>query len=159
MDTTDSIDAILGEYDDGTKRALICEERQDVRSSISSSLKALKYMAEDASSAADTFEKLKFNQYDIIILSETFAGSTPDNNEVLKHLQIMPMSTRRNIFTVLIGKNLKTMDNAAAFAKSMNVVVNSGDLANLASILRKSVADNEHFYKVFKESLVKMGKR
>jgi CheY-like chemotaxis protein len=159
MGTTDSIDNILSEYDEGTKHALVCEERPDVRNTISAALKGLKYMADEVSTAEETIEKMKFNQYDVIILSETFAGSTPDDNEALKHLQVMPMNTRRHIFVALIGQNLKTNDNATAFTKSMNVVVNSNDLGNLAPILKKSIADNDHFYKVFKESLVKMGKR
>ena len=71
----------------------------------------------------------------------------------------MSMSARRNIFLTLIGKDFKTGDNMTAFTKSSNIIVNEKDLPDLKEILKKSVADNDRFYKVFRESLLKMGKR
>ncbi|MBI3592157.1 MAG: hypothetical protein HY099_01500, partial [Nitrospirae bacterium] len=114
---------------------------------------------EVASGAEDTFEKLKFNRYDVIALNENFGGNSPESNAVYKHLQFMPMSNRRHIFLALTGQNLKTLDNMTAFSKSANVVVNEKDIPNLKNILKKSIDDNNQFYKVYKESLVKLGKR
>ena len=45
-----------------------------------------------------------------------------------------------------------------AFVKSANLVINIKDLSNLKNIMKKSVADNDKFYKVFKESLRDAGK-
>jgi hypothetical protein len=102
---------------------------------------------------------VRFNQYDVIVLNENLAGSSPENNEVLKFFQNMPMVTRRHIFLALIGQNHKTLDNMTAFAKSVNAVINKSDLSNLVNILKKSIADNDQFYKVYKETLRKLGKR
>jgi hypothetical protein len=95
----------------------------------------------------------------VIVLNENFAGSSPENNEVLKFFQFMPMNTRRHIFLALIGQNFKTLDNMTAFSKSVNAVINRQDLHNLVNIMRKSIADNEQFYKVYKETLRRLGKR
>ena len=146
------------EYE-GPRSALVCEDNAEFRSAISAALEGLKYRIEFAAGAEDTFEKLKFNQYGIIVLNERFGGVAPENNAVYKFLQFMPMSARRNIFLALIGKDFKTGDNMTAFAKSANIAVNENDIPDLKAVLRKSVADNDQFYKVFRESLLKMGKK
>lgn len=147
------------EYEEELKTAMVCEDNPEYQKAITSALGELKYNVEIASSAADSFDKVRFNRYDVIVLNEKFGGASPENNEVLKHFQHMPMATRRHIFLALIGNDLKTSDNMTAFAKSANTVVNESDLPNLKAILRKSIADNDRFYKVYKESLIKMGKR
>jgi hypothetical protein len=45
-----------------------------------------------------------------------------------------------------------------AFSKSANVVINQKDLSQIKNILRKSIPDNDRFYKVFKETLKALGK-
>jgi len=147
------------EFEEEFRSALVCEDRADLRSVISSALEGLQYVSEFASSAEDAFEKLRFNEYGLIILNERFCGSTPETNAVYSHLQTMLMSIRRHIFLALVSNDLKSADNMTAFAKSVNVVVNEKDLPQLKAILKKSIADNDHFYKVFRESLIKMGKR
>ena len=147
------------EYEEETRSALVCEDNAELKNAVTSALEGLKFSIDSASTAEEAFEKLRFNQYGLIVLNERFGGNTPENNSVYSHLQIMPMATRRHIFLALIGNDLKTADNMTAFAKSANVVVNEKDLPNLKAVLKKSVADNDQFYKVFKESLVKMGKK
>ncbi len=147
------------EYEEALRSALVCEDNAEFRGAISAALEGLKYSIEFAAGAEDAFEKLKFNQYGIIVLNERFGGNTPENNAVYKFLQFMHMSARRSIFLALIGKDFKTGDNMTAFAKSSNITVNEKDIPNLKAVLKKSIADNDQFYKVFRESLVKMGKK
>lgn len=159
MGASDSMDKIPAEYDEGTKTALICEDNPEFIKNIISALQELRYAAETAGSANDALEKLRFNRYDVVLLSERFGGSPPDGNEVLKYLRYMPMATRRHIFLALLGQNLTTEDNMTAFDKSVNAVINEKDIPNLKGILNRTITDNERFYKVYKESLIKMGKR
>jgi len=70
----------------------------------------------------------------------------------------MPMETRRKIFFALIGANFKSLNNMQAFQNSANVVINQKDIAKLSDILKKSISENEIFYKVYKETLLAMGK-
>jgi len=146
------------EYEEELRSALVCEDNAELKSAVSAALEGLKYSMQFATSADDAFEKLRFNQYNLIVLNESFGGNT-ENNAVYSFLTTMPMSTRRHIFLALMGKNFKTADNMTAFTKSANIVVNEQDLPDLKAILKKSVADNDQFYKVFRESLVKMGKK
>jgi len=147
------------EYEEELRSALVCEDNAEIKSAISAALEGLKYGIEFAQSAEDAFEKLKFNQYGVIVLNERFGGSSPENNAVYKFLQFMPMSARRRIFLALIGKDFKTGDNMTAFAKSSNITVNEKDIRNFKATMKKSIADNDQFYKVFRESLVKIGKK
>lgn len=146
-------------YDGELQSALVCEDNAGLKNAVTAALGELSYKVEQAANAEDAFEKLKFNRYDVIVLNEKFGGSAPESNAVYKHLQFMPMGARRRIFLALLGPGLKTGDNLSAFSKSANVVVNEKDIANLKAILKKSIEDNDQFYKVFRESLVKMGKR
>jgi hypothetical protein len=68
------------------------------------------------------------------------------------------MSIRRNIFLTLITDRFRTMDNMEAFNKSVNLIVNVKNIDEIEKILRRGVADNKEFYRVFKESLVKTGR-
>ena len=58
----------------------------------------------------------------------------------------------------MIGANFKSLNNMQAFQKSTNVVINEKDLEKLGDILKKSISENEIFYKVYKETLHAMGK-
>jgi hypothetical protein len=63
------------------------------------------------------------------------------------------MAQRRNSFVCLIGDSFKTLDAMQAFAQSVHVVVNPLDMPNFAAILRKSVAEFELLYKVYKDAV------
>ena len=142
--------------EEGQKTALICDDKN--RDVIKSFLNELNYKISIAYSGEDAVNRMKFTMYDIILLNEEFDNSSPENNSVLKYIQPIPMTTRRKIFFALLGKNFRTFDNMMAFVKSANLVINIKDLSNLKNIMKKSVADNDKFYKVFKESLRDAGK-
>jgi hypothetical protein len=50
------------------------------------------------------------------------------------------------------------MDNMAAFNKSVNLIINLKNINEIEKILRRGLADNKAFYRVFKESLIKTGR-
>jgi hypothetical protein len=52
----------------------------------------------------------------------------------------------------------RTMDNMAAFSRSVNSVINLKNIDELGKIIKQGVADNKAFYHVFLETLQKMGK-
>jgi len=155
---TEKIDDILQEYEEGLKKAMICASSVEVGKNLTDSVRELKYAVDVPVNVQDAFEKLRFNQYDLILIDENYSGNGFEGNEFLKHIQQLPMTTRRYIFVALFGANFKTMDNMSAFEHSVNLVVNEKDLSNIRVILKKTIADNEQFYKVFKESLQKYGK-
>jgi CheY-like chemotaxis protein len=147
------------EYEEEIRIALVCEDDPESRTAAGAALEALTYTVEFPSNTDDTLQRLKSDEYSVVVLDERFGQSTPENNAVYKFFQFMPMSRRRYIFLAMTGKNFKTSDNMTALAKSVNVVVNEKDIPNLRTILKKSIAENEQFYKVFKQCLSKAGKK
>jgi hypothetical protein len=65
------------------------------------------------------------------------------------------MAVRRQIYVVLVSATLPTMDNMQAFNKSVNLIVNKRDITSLEKILRQAMAEDEDFYRVFKETIRK----
>jgi hypothetical protein len=67
------------------------------------------------------------------------------------------MDIRRNIFVTMISSRFHTMDNMMTFNKSVNLIINIKNIDDIDKILQRGIADNEFFYRVFRESLKKTG--
>jgi hypothetical protein len=104
-------------------------------------------------------ERVRYTPYDVIIIQETFAGSSLRSNALLNYLAPLPMAQRRYSFVCLIGPSFKTLDAMQAFAQSVHVVVNPTDLPNLAAILKKGLAEFDLLYKVYKDVVASQSER
>jgi len=111
-----------------------------------------------AKSPGHAVHKLKFTQFNLVALHENYCNVHFEKSPVYKALTEMQMSQRRNIFVALTGAKFKTLNNMQAFGHSVNVVVNEKDLDKLPQILKKSIRENEIFYKIFRETLNSAGK-
>ena len=58
----------------------------------------------------------------------------------------------------IVGKSLATMDNMTAFSKSVNFTAAERELDKIKGIARQALADNEQFYRVFREAVLDAGK-
>ncbi|HIC91843.1 MAG TPA: response regulator [Syntrophaceae bacterium] len=145
-------------FTEGIKNALICENDEKNLGLITNALESLDYKVMVATSAQDVEEKLQFVHYDIIILNEAFGGETGKDNAILRYLNTIPMTIRRDMLVVFVGKDFRTLDHMAAFANSVNVVVNIDHLKDIQSILKTSITHHEKFYKVFKDYLKEAGR-
>lgn len=139
--------------------ALVCEDAAERQGVIKGALEQVGFTMVASKNAAEAMERMRRDTYEIVILDEQYQGATPLDNAVLNAIRAMPMSTRRYVFVVLLGREFKTFDNMMAFTKSVNVVVNLNDLPHLPAILRKGVADNNEFYRVFRGVLQDIGRR
>jgi hypothetical protein len=144
--------------EEGVETALLCEPEPAVRAKIITSLYNMGYHTTAPQSHKDTLKQMRFHVFDMVVLNERFGTRDPDMNSVLKYLDRLNMSVRRNIFLTLITNRFRTMDNMAAFNKSVNLIVNLKNINEIEKILRRGVADNKAFYRVFKESLIKTGR-
>lgn len=149
----DELEALVEE---GSKRALVADMENLDR--ITPSLKKIQYIVTPVKTGDDGLKKLQFNFYDLVVINERFGGADPADNAILKAIEPMTMDVRRRMFVVLVGKNFKTLDHMAAFARSVDIVVNEADFANFELILRKAMKDNETFYRLFRKTLADAGK-
>ena len=144
--------------EEGVETALLCETDPAIMAKIKIAIENMGYHTTEALSALDALKQMRFHVFDMVVLNEKFDTQDPDNNNVLKYLQQMSMDIRRNIFVALITDRFRTMDNMAAFHKSINMVINLKNINEIEKILKSGVADGAVFYRVFKEVLAKTGK-
>ena len=113
LDVTSAYDSPLEVLEEGAMSALVCVDESGRLKAVREALEDLNYYSSVASSVKEALSKLRYNQYDLVVLDEEFCGETAENNTILRYLQPMPMSTRRNIFLMLISSQIKTLDELA----------------------------------------------
>lgn len=133
------------------KTALLCESDPEIMSQVSEVLEVLEYHVTVPKSSRDALKKMRYHSYDIVIVNEIFDTQDPDINGVMIYLERLNMEERRDIFVTLLSSRFRTMDQMAAFQKSVNIVVNLNNIQDFDKILRRSLADNDLFYRVFRE--------
>jgi hypothetical protein len=148
----------FGYKDTINETAMICENDPATRQKISSTLKSLDYNVIESATFKDVLKYLNFHTFNVIVVNENFDTGTGGMNNVLNYMEQLPMSTRRQIFVVLISATFATMDYMHSFNKSVNLIINQDDITELALILKKEIQENEYFYHVFKEYYRKYGK-
>jgi len=151
-------DQSLEFFEEGTKLALVMADSPEHSGLIRKAVEAIGYKFIDTPNTRDAIGKLRFHHFDLIILAEGFDGQNLDHSAILNYLNRLPMTVRRRIFLALISDSFKTMDNMMAFAMSANVVINTKDTEKLHLVIRKAIAENSRFYKVFVDTLVETGK-
>lgn len=144
--------------EEGVETALLCEPDTAVRAKIRAALDNLGYHATEPNSAREVLKQMRFHDFDMVVINELFDTTNPDLNNVLRYLDQLPMYTRRNMFVALVTDRFRTNDNMAAFNKSVNLVLNLKNVDDSEKILKRAVADNTAFYRVYKETLIKFGR-
>jgi predicted Zn finger-like uncharacterized protein len=137
--------------------AMVCVDQLHGQMRVKTALAELGYTVHIVNDPKEAIDRLWQQPYGLVILHEEYGGAADDNG-VLKILQPMPMSIRRFMYVGLIGKQYRTLDPTAAFAKSVNFVVAETELSNLKAIVQEAVADHDRFYRVFREVLREAGK-
>ena len=141
----------------GAMSALICVDEPERLRAVKTALTELNFHGSLASSVKEALSKLRYNQYDLVIVDEEFCGETAENNTILRYLQPMPMSTRRNIFLAMISKKQRTLDNLVCFAMSVNAVINVSDVPKVKMIMERALSEHRRFYKVFSDMMQAVG--
>jgi hypothetical protein len=144
-------------YDESDQIALILDDnKKDIWTK---ALEEKRFKIQYARSPENAVHKMKFTHFHFVALNENFGNVALDESLIYQTMIEMPMVTRRNIFFALVGTNFKSLNNMQAYQKSANVVINEKDLEKLGDILKKSISENENFYKVYKETLNAVRKR
>jgi zinc-ribbon domain len=141
----------------GQSAALLCVNRGEVRDQLKVMLEGMDYVVNMPAAANNALQRLRFNQYHVIVLDDDFEGKSPHSIAVF--LAGLNMYIRRQMFIVLIGQRFKTADHLQAFMESANLIIHPDDLPQLATFLTQGMRDHERFYKVFTECLLEAGKK
>ena len=151
-------DSGLDFYEEGEKLALVMDTDVNHSEKIKAALDELDYNVIIAENTQEAVTKMRFQNFDLVILSDLFDNITLEQSPIFEYLNHLSMSFRRKMFVVLIGDKFRTMDHMMAFTVSANLVVNGKDLEKLSNILRRAISESEKFYKVFMDTLVETGK-
>lgn len=144
--------------EEGEETALVCESDPGNHEKIKAALFNMGYHVKKATDPRDTLKKMRFHDFDIVVVNERFGSRDPDMNHVLKFMEQMKMDVRRKMYVVLLTDRFRTMDNMIAFIKSVNLVINLENIGDFEKILKRGLADNSMFYRVFRECLTKIGR-
>jgi DNA-directed RNA polymerase subunit RPC12/RpoP len=148
----------LGFFDENTRLALVLDNDSERKTKIREAVEELGFLFIDSDGTRDAIGKMRFNQFNLIVLAEGFDDQPLEYSPIINSLNHTPMSYRRKTFLALIGDQLQTMDNMMAFAMSANLVIHPEDMDKLPAVLKKGIAENERFYKVFMDCLRETGK-
>lgn len=139
--------------------ALVCEDAPERQALIKAGLEQIGFTMLAVKNADEAVARLRRDVYELVIIDEHYQGATPLDNTVLAAVRPLAMSQRRWMFVALVGREFKTFDNAMAFARSVNVVVNVNDLPHLPAILKKGITEHVEFYRAFRQVLTEAGKK
>jgi hypothetical protein len=138
-----------------TETAMICEQDPVIRDKIGSELKKMGFATVQPAGFKEALKYMRFHIFDVIFIDEDFDTGVWETNNVLRYLENLNMSVRRQTFVTLVSTTLATMDNLEAYAKSVNLVINKRDIVSVEKLLRQGMAENEEFYQIFKEKIRK----
>ena len=145
------------EFVEDRKLAMVCIDSAPQRATVKTALDGLGYTVHIPLKPEDAVQRIRANRYELVIIHEGYGGSA-ESNLVLQTIQPMTMPLRRHMCVGLVGDQFRTFDNLMAFAKSVNFVVADRELSKIRGIVRQAVAENDQFYRVFRESLRDAGK-
>ena len=156
-DPSDALPEVMDYIPPGQASALLCVNREECRRELQVMLEASGYVVDIPGTADQALQRLRFNQYHVILLDDNFEEKSP--NPVAQYLVSLNMNIRRDMFVVLIGERFKTADHLQAFMESVNLILHPDDLPHLTTFLTRGLNEHERFYKVFTQCLIEAGKK
>lgn len=154
----DSADKPFDFVEEGVETALVCEADPAINAGITEVLEKMGYVVTSPKNPMEALKQMRFYNFNLVLLNERFGTSNPDENHVRKYLDRLAMESRRKIFVVLLTGRFRTNDNMVAFNKSVNLVINGKDMGQLRKVLAAAISEHSTFYRIFKDTMVNVGK-
>lgn len=139
-------------------RALVCVNVPSEHQQVVAVLKRMGYSPRSSRDSGDAVGWLRLSACAIVVLRAGFDPPGSEGPSIRAFLADMGMTRRRNLHVVLVDPELASNDRRAAFAHSVDLVLNPDDLPRFEEALERSKAEMEVRYRVLKESLQAMGK-
>ena len=138
--------------------ALVCESDAELLKKIVNNLNLLEYHVTVSDSGRDALKKMRYHQYDLVLVNESFHCEGPDANMVLLYLERLNMNVRRNMFVVMLSSSYRTMDQMMAFRYSANIIVNTKNIDDIGKVIQRGLTDYEFFYGAYNDILKEVGR-
>jgi hypothetical protein len=135
----------------GDNTALVCVDHQQYQKIVVPQLIDMTYKVHLGLFEEDVVLKLKTYNYDVVVIYENFKGSKVETNPLLRAMEQLQDTRRREHFVILLSHRFATNDAMSAFVHSVDQIVNIADLANFKPILRRGVSQHHELYHAFNE--------
>lgn len=152
----DAADKPFDFIEEGRQTALLCEPDDSLKSKAQAQLQDLGYLVRGAATAQEALRQMRYHTFDVVVINELFDSPEPEANTVLEYLSELNMQVRRTIFVALVGSRFRTLDDMTAFNRSVNITINTENMGDIGSIIKRGVAENRAFYHVFRETMAKI---
>ncbi len=128
------------------------------RESVLHAAKAFGYRVEQAFTAEEAIERMRFVNYSAVFLHEQFEPGGVNSGKFHQFMRAMSMSRRRYIFYVLLGQQFRTLYDLQALANSANLVVSDAEIPFIGTVLKKAIPEFETLFGPLMEELQAVGK-
>lgn len=155
----DAADKPFDFIEEGQQTALLCETEASLKSEAQAQLQELGYLVRGAATTQEALKQMRYHTFDIIVINENFDSPDPDANAMLAYLAELDMQVRRKIFVALVGSRFRTLDDMTAFQRSVNITINTENIGDIGTIVKRGVAENKAFYHVFRETMAQVAGR
>jgi hypothetical protein len=133
------------------KPALLAVSTPEWQTMTKNALVELGYKVHVLESHAEFPARFSQIQYQVVVIEETFGGTSLGENVSLQMLQRLPMNQRRHATIILIGDSYGTLNALLAFQQSVHAVINYSEMALIAQLIQKVIADNNLFLITYRE--------
>jgi predicted Zn finger-like uncharacterized protein len=151
-DDDTSLDFLEGDI----QLALVMVTGLELSEKINQAVEDLGYKCVPAADSREAIGKMRLYKFGLVVLSDRFDGVEVERSPILRYLNNISMSIRRQMFVFLLSDNFKTMDQMMAFMLSVNLIVNIKETDRIGVIIKHAISDNEKFYKVMTDTLSEM---
>ena len=134
------------------RRALICMSTSH-RDDVARSLKDEGYEVSLAQDTARAMALMREDKVGVLVLDPEFDMAEQGAAFIMREVNTLRPAERRRLVVVHVSPSARTEDAHAAFLANVNLIVNTGDAAELPRALERTLRDTNELYKDFNRAL------
>ncbi len=139
------------------KKVLVAIEEQALAEKVAQAMSGRDWNVVVSQTPASALSQLAGTQYDFVVLHARGTASSLREDPVLRYLQRLPMTQRRDLWLCLLCDESPTLDRMTAFRAGVNLVVNTQDVEQLQGMLHHVMGEYEIAYAKFNDELRSRG--
>ena len=127
-------------------KALVAFPEADLSAAMASVLGRLGFAVEQLDSADDKILRLQQGDYAVVVSAR---NGVPEDRNVYRMMQTMPLDVRRRLFLILVGDDVQTGEGTQAFALLADLVIQSKDAPSCDRLLAQTLQERKRVYQTF----------
>ena len=137
------------------RSALVCCHEPSYCEFLTGQLRAIGYKVHHADGHQKACERLTARSYDVTVLLENLEGCALVDNELLRHIVMLQTDERRGTFVVMLCQSFTTGDERAAFAWSVEMLINYQDIGQFGALVVPVIEEHNESNRFFHAVLQK----